>query len=156
MKKLLMVLVMAAVAGGAGYLIYKALVPKSSKMYEQYQAYIATIDQTRYSTNAGYRWEIDEGIRTRQAALASAYNADKRPDEAIVLLEGLIESMNKQQYILKKKVRRNSGQVALVAIYYARLADAYGLKHDEEKRAWALQKSKEYEAESARLEKLGK
>ncbi|MGE5172812.1 MAG: hypothetical protein ACM3MD_03175 [Betaproteobacteria bacterium] len=125
-------------------------------MYEQYQAYIATIDQAQYSTNASYRWEVDEGIRTRQAALASAYNADKRPDKAIVLLEGLIDSMNKQQYVLKKKVRRNSGQVALVAIYYARLADSYGLKHDEEKRAWALQKSKEYEAEAAQLEKCGK
>jgi hypothetical protein len=156
MKKLLIVLVLVAVIGGAGYLIYKALIPKSTTMYEQYQAYIATIDQTRYNTNAGYRWEVDDVIRTKQAALAAAYNADKKPDEAIAILKGLIASMNKQQYVLNKKVSRNSGQVELVAIYYARLADSYGLKHDEEKKAWALQQSNEYKAEAARLAQRGK
>ena len=156
MKKMLIVLILAAVTGGAGYLIYKALIPKSTTMYEQYQAYVATIDQTRYNTNAGYRWEVDDVIRTKQAALAAAYNADKKPDEAIAILEGLIASMNKQQYVLNKKVSRNSGQVELVAIYYARLADSYGLKHDEEKKAWALQQSNEYKAEAARLAQRGK
>ncbi len=156
MKKLFIVLVLAAVVGGAGYLLYKALIPKSTTMYEQYQEYIATIDQARYQANAGYRWGVDEELRTRQAALAAAYNADKKPDKAIALLEGLIESMNKQQYVLTKKVRRNSGQVELVAIYYSRLADSYALKHDEEKKAWALQKSSEYKAEAAKLAKSGK
>ncbi len=156
MKKFLIALVLAAVAGGAGYMIYKALIPKSTTLYEQFQAFLATIDQTRYNTNAGYRWEVDEGIRIRQAALAAAYNADKKPDEAIAILEGLIASMNKQQYVLDKKVSRNSGQVELVAIYYARLADSYGLKHDEEKKAWAMQQSNEYKAEAARLAQRGK
>jgi hypothetical protein len=156
MKKLFMILLMASVAVGAGYLIYRALIPKSDKLYEQYQAFAASIDQDRYRTNAAYRWEVDEELRIRQVVLASAYNADKRPDEAIVLLEGLIASMNKQQYVLDKRIRRNSGQVELVAIYYLRLADSYGMKHDEKKKAWALQKSDEYKAEAALLEKRGK
>ncbi len=156
MKKLLIVLVLVAVSGWSGYLIYKALIPKSTTLYEQYQTYLSTIDQARYKTNAGYRWEVTEGIRTRQAALAAAYNSDKKPDEAIAILEELIASMNKQQYVLNKKVRRNSGQVELVAIYYARLADSYSLKQDEEKKAWAMQKSNEYKAEAARLAQKGK
>ncbi len=154
--KFLIVLVLAAFAGWSGYKIYRALIPPSGILYEQYQAYIATIDQARYQANAGYRWGVDDELRTRQAALAAAYNADKKPDKAIALLEGLIESMNKQQYVLNKKVRRNSGQVELVAIYYSRLADSYALKHDEEKRAWAQQKSDEYKAEAARLSQKGK
>lgn len=156
MKKFFIVLVLTAAAAIAGYFIYKALIPKSTTLYEQYQAYIATIDQARYNANAGYRWEVDEGIRTRQAALAAAYNADKKPDEAIAILEGLIASMNKQQYVLNKKVVRNSGQVELVAIYYARLADSYALKNDEVKKAWAMQQSNEYKAEAARLAQRGK
>ena len=155
MKKLFMILVMVAVVGGSGFLIYQVLSPKSDKLYKQYQTFIASIDEIRYKTNAAYRFEVDEELRTRQVALASAYNADKRPDEAVILLEGLIASMNKQQYVLDKKVRRNSGQVELVAIYYKSLADSYGLKHDEEKKAWALQKSNEYQAEAAMLEKRG-
>jgi len=151
-----MILLIAAVAVGAGYLIYRALLPKSDKLLEQYHAFTATIDQARYQTNAGYRWEVDEELRVRQVALASAYIADNRPDEAIALLEGLIAAMNKQQYVLKKRIRRNSGQVELVAIYYQRLADAYGLKHDEKKKAWARQKSDEYKAEAASLEKRGR
>lgn len=152
MKKLFMILVIVAVAGGAGFLIYQALIPKSDKLYKEYQTLIATIDETRYKTNAAYRFDVDEELRTRRVAMASAYNADKRPDEAIVLLEGLIAAVNKQQYVLDTKVRRNSGQVELVAIYYKSLADSYDLKHDEEKKAWALQKSSEYQAEAAMLE----
>ncbi len=155
MKKLFMILLIASAAVGAGYLIYQALVPKSDKLLEQYQAFTATIDQARYRINAAYRWEVDEELRIRQVALASAYNADKRPDEAIVLLEDLIAGMNKQQYVLNKRIRRNSGQVELVAIYYQRLADSYGLKHDEKKKKWALQKSDEYKAEAALLSQRG-
>jgi hypothetical protein len=155
MKKLFMILLIASAAVGAGYLIYQALIPKSDKLLEQYQAFTATIDQARYQTNAAYRWEVDEELRTRQVALATAYNADERPDEAIVLLEGLIAGMNKQQYVLKKRIWRNSGQVELVAIYYQRLADSYGLKHDEKKKEWALRKCDEYKAEAALLEKRG-
>ncbi len=156
MKKFIIILFLAAVAGGAGYFIYKALIPKSTTLLEKYQEYLATVDQTRYQSNAGYRWAVDDEIRTRQAAIAAAYNEDKKPDPAIAILEGLIESMNKQQYVLNRKVRRNSGQVELVAIYYARLADSYALKHDEEKKAWALQKSAEYKAEAAQLAQKGK
>ncbi len=156
MKKFLIILVLAIAAAVAGYKIYKAMIPKSTTLYEQYQAYLATVDQARYSTNAGYRWEVDDVIRTRQAALAAAFNADKKPDEAIAILEELIASMNKPQYVLNKKVGRNSGQVELVAIYYARLAESYALKKDEAKRAWALQQSNEYKAEAARLSQKGK
>jgi hypothetical protein len=156
MKKLFQILLIASVVAGAGYLIYQALIPESDKLYKQYQTFAASIDQARYRTNAGYRWEVDDELRSRQVALASAYNADKRPDEAIVLLEGLIADMNKQQRVLDKRIRRNSGQVELVAIYYARLADSYGLKHDEKKKAWALQKSDEYKAELILLEKRGR
>jgi hypothetical protein len=155
MKKLFMILVMVAVVGGSGFLIYQVLTPKSDKLYKQYQTFIASIDETLYKTKASYRFEVDEEIRIRQVALASAYNVDKRPDEAIILLEGLIASVNKQQYVLDTKVRRNSGQVELVAIYYKSLADSYGLKHDEEKKAWALQKSNEYQAEAAMLANRG-
>jgi hypothetical protein len=151
MKRLFMVLLIVVVAVGSGYLIYRALIPKSDKLNEQYQAFMTTIDQTSYRTSARYRWEVDDKIRRWQFDLASAYNADKRPDEAIILLEGLIAAMNKQQYALDKKIPRNSGQVEWVAIYYAGLADSYRLKHDEEKTAWALQKSEEYRAEAARL-----
>jgi len=156
MKKLFKILLIMAVAGGSVFLIYQALTPKSDKLYKQYQDFIATIDETRYRTSAAYRFEVDEELGARRVALASAYNADKRPDEAIVLLEGLIASMNKQQYVLDKKVWRNSGQVELVAIYYERLAAAYGMKHDEKKKAWALQKSNEYKEEAFMLERRGK
>jgi hypothetical protein len=156
MKKLFKLLAMAAVVGGLGFLLYHALTPKSAKLYKEYQAFLATVDQTRYSTNAGYRYEVDDELAGRQLALATAYNADKKPDEAIALLEGLIASRNKQQSVLDKKVRRNSGQVELVAIYYERLATSYGLKNDEKKQAWALQKSNEYKEEAFTLEKRGR
>ncbi len=156
MKKYLIVLVLAGILGGAGYFIYKALIPKSTTLLEQYQQYLATVDQARYQANAGYRWGVDEELRTRQAALAAQYNADKKPDKAIAILEGLIESMNRQQYVLNKKVRRNSGQVELVAIYYSRLAESYALKKDEEKKSWAQQKSAEYKADAAELAQKGK
>jgi hypothetical protein len=68
-------------------------------------------------------------------------------------LESIIGSVNRPQYVHGRKTARNCGQVRLVAKYYSILSDAYGMKHDEKKRAWALKMSMHYETEAEQLRK---
>jgi hypothetical protein len=155
MKKNILVLVISIVVIASSVLIYHALTPKKSDiLYKQYEAFIASIDQVRYRASAGYRFEIDNKLTTWQVDLAQAFIEDKRPDDAIPLLEGLIESLNKDQYVLGEKVARNPGQVRYLAIYHEKLAACYDLKHDMSKKVWAMQKGDEYRREAARLERF--
>jgi hypothetical protein len=153
MKRVFLIVVLLSLAAVAVFLLYHAFIPTSDKLFAQYQEYIVSIDQPRYAASAAYRWEVDQELLSRQHALARAYNADRKPDSAIMFLEGLIETRNEQQYIFGRKLPRNAGQAALVAIYYELLANSYDMKHDEKKKTWALKKSKEYKEEALRLEK---
>lgn len=83
------------------------------------------------------------------------YSSMRKPGETIIYLETLIGSMNRPQYVQGRQATWNSGQVRLVAKYYSILSEAYGMKHDVKKQAWALNMSMHYEAEAEQLRKRG-
>lgn len=153
MKKLILALLVLATVGGAGYFLYQEPVPKSERLYEKYKKFTDALDQARYATDLSYREKIDRELHDRQEALAVAYINERKPDEAIILLETLIDSTNRPRYEHGSRVPRNSAQTRLVAGYYKMLSDAYGMKHDRKGRDRALKMSMHYRAEAERLRK---
>jgi hypothetical protein len=152
-KKFIIALLGLAIVGGAGYFLYEGSVPKSERLQAKYKKFTDSLDQSQYATDQSYRERINQELHDRQEALAVVYINEQKPDEAIIFLETLIRSMNGPHYVHGRQAPRNSGQAGLVAKYYTLLSDAYGMKYDEKKRAWALNMSMHYEAEAEQLRK---
>ncbi len=153
MKKLIIALLGLSIIGGAGYFLYEGSVPKSERLQAKYKKFTDSLDQNQYATDQSYRERINRELLDRQEALAFVYINEQKPNEAIIFLESIIGSVNRPQYVHGRQTARNSGQVRLVAKYLSILSDAYGMKHDEKKRAWALKMSMHYETEAEQLRK---
>lgn len=153
MKKFIIALLGLSIIGGAGYFLSEGSVPKSERLQAKYKRFTDSLDQSQYATDQSYRERINQELHDRQEALAFVFIDEQKPDEAIIYLETLIGSMNRPQYVQGRQAARNSGQVRLVAKYYSILSEAYGMRHDVKKRAWALKMSIHYEAEAEQLRK---
>lgn len=153
MKRILIIVIVLAAAGGVGFLIYTNLVSECDERYEQYSVFVSSIDQSLLSTDRYYRWEIGEQMVKRQADVAWACLSEEKPARAISMYKLLVESMNKPQYSLDVRLPRSSAQVKLVAVYYGLLAKAYGMQGDDAQQAAALKKQAQYEAEARRYKK---
>lgn len=153
MKKSIIAFLGLAIVGGAGYFLYEGSIPKSERLEAKYQKFSNSLDESQYATDQSYRERINQELHARQEALAVVYINEQKPDEAIIFLETLIGALNRQQYDHGHLAPRTSGQVRLVAKYYAMLSDAYGMKHDNRKQVWALDRSTHYATESEQLSK---
>ncbi len=151
MKKTGLIIIVLAFAGAAGYFWYQGTVPKSEKLYRTYVKFTDSLDQNRYATDLSYRENFDQKLQGMQDALAAAYIKERKPDEAIVLLDALIDSANRPRYEHGNRVPRNSAQASLVSDYYKMLSDAYGMKNDGKRRGLALKMSMHYKAEAEKL-----
>lgn len=153
MKKAFITAVILAAAIGAGMLVYSALVSECDDRYEQYELFVSAIDRSRFSSDGYYRWETGEQMTKRQADVAWACLSEKKPERAAAMYRLLIDSANKPQYALERRLPRSSAQVKLVAVYYGLLAQAYDMQGDEQQKAAALKKQAEFEAEADRFRK---
>ncbi len=153
MKKLIITLLVLGIIAGAGYFLHEGAVPKSERLFGKYKKFTASLDQSRYATDLSYRERMDRELQERQEALAVAYINDRKPDEAIMVLETLIDSANGPRYEHGSRVLSNSVQTSLVADYYKMLSDAYDMKHDRNGKEQALKMSMHYRAEAESLRK---
>jgi predicted Zn-dependent protease len=153
MKKGLIVLTILILSGGAGYLIYKSSLSKCDQLYKQYGEFLTSKDDNRYRSNSLYRREMNAKLKKQQYDAASACLHENKPDIAIMMFKSLIESENGPQFVLDQRTPRISPQVTMVALYYGRLAEAYGKAGDEGQKSDALKKQKEYQDEANRLKK---
>lgn len=153
MKKIFLVFLVLTIAGTAGYFWYQGSAPKSERLYRTYEKFTDSLDREQYAVDLSYRDTFDRELQNHQDALAAAYLSERRPDEAIVLLETLIDTANRPRYEHGNRVPRNSAQAGLVADYYKMLSDAYGMKNDWKGKGRALKLSMRYRAEAEQLRK---
>ncbi len=152
MKKLVLAFLVLAIVG-AGYFWFQKAVPKSERLYGKFAKFTISLERDRYATDLSYRDTFDRELQDLQDALAAAYLNEKKPDEALVLLDTLIENANSPRYEHGNRVPRNSAQAGLVADYYKMLSDAYGMKNDWKGRGQAMKMSMRYRAEAEQLRK---
>jgi len=152
MKKALISLIVLAVVGGVGFLIYRNSISKCDQLYKKYGTFISSMDDHRYGSNSLQRWQVNQELRKQQNDVASVCLNEKKAEIAISMYELLIDSENGVQYVIDQRMPRISPQVKMVAIYYRQLAEAYGVKGDEDKKVDALKKQKQYEEEAKLLE----
>jgi len=149
MKKVFIVLVFFA-AGAIGFAVYWT-VTECDREYEKYRNYVSLIDGPRFSTSSPYQWEVLQNLRKKQDDLLDICFDKRHMHIAIEMLESLINDLNGPQYVFDRKLRRNSAQVKLVSIYYRKLATAYDVQGDQEKKERALKNAQKHEAEAARI-----
>lgn len=153
MKKIILLSLVVMIVGAAGYFWYQNSVPKSERLYRGYEKFTDSLDMNRYATDLTYRDSFDRELQNLQDALATAYLNEGKPDEAIVLLEALIDAANRPHYEHGNRLVRNSAQAGLVADYYTMLSDAYGMKNDWKGKGQAMKLSMRYRAEAEQLRK---
>ena len=149
MKKILFVLVLLA-AGAIGFAVYWTAT-ECDREYEKYRNTVLLIDSHRFSTSSPYQWEVVQDLRKKQDNLLDICFDKRHMRIAIEMLESLIHDLNGPQYVFDRKLPRNSAQVKLVSIYYSKLAAAYEVQGDRERKERALTNAKKYEAEAARM-----
>jgi hypothetical protein len=149
LKKYLFVLIVLA-AGAIGFTVYWNMT-ECDREYEKYRDHVSLIDAQRLSTSRQYQWDVSQDLQKRQDALLDICFDKRHMPIAIELLEGLIAGLNKPQYLFERKLRRNSAQVKLVSIYYRKLAAAYEVQGNREKKEQALKNAQRYEAEAVRI-----
>ena len=149
MKKVLFVLVLLATVA-IGFAVYWTAT-ECDREYEKYRNYVSLIDRHRFSTSSPYQWEVLQDLRKKQDDLLDICFDKRHLHIAIEMLESLIHDLNGPQYVFDRKLPRNSAQVKLVSIYYRKLAAAYEVQGDQEKKERALRNAQKYEAEAARM-----
>jgi hypothetical protein len=149
MKKVFIVLVFLA-AGAIGFAVYWTAT-ECDREYEKYRNTVSLIDGHRFSTSSPYQWEVLQDLRKKQDDLLDICFDKRHMHIAIEMLESLIGDLNGPQYVFDRKLPRNSAQVKLVSIYYRKLAAAYEVQGDQERKERALNNAKKHEAEAARM-----
>ena len=149
MKKVLFVFVLLA-TGAIGFAVYWTAT-ECDREYEKYRNTVFLIDGQRFSTSSPYQWEVLQDLRKKQDDLLDICFDKRHMHIAIEMLESLIHDLNGPQYVFDRKLPRNSAQVKLVSIYYRKLAAAYEVQGDRERKERALTNAKKYEAEAARM-----
>jgi len=149
MKKVLFVFVLLA-AGAIGFAVYWTAT-ECDREYEKYRNTVLLIDGQRFSTSSPYQWEVLQDLRKKQDDLLDICFDKRHMHIAIEMLESLIRDLNGPQYVFDRKLPRNSAQVKLVSIYYRKLAAAYEVQGDQERKEGALNNAKKHEAEAARM-----
>jgi hypothetical protein len=146
----LVVLLMSVVA----YAVYYAFTPEpeSAKIKKQYNSHLKSQDKSKFSKDTSYRTTYQKKSTDFQISLAVAYNLEKKPDDAIVLIEELIKQNQDPQYrLFGRLMPRGSWVYGFDAHYYEILADAFELKKDNESRDRALKNKYQALAEEKRL-----
>ncbi len=131
MKTYLRIAVLSVVAAAVlftVYLVRQASVPQSAIIaMERYKIY-ASRDKGRMESDRLYALDIQEKLDFLDYRLAVACNAEDKPDEAITVLQKLI---NNEEAKGKSGTPRRARSYLNEARYYEALKESYDLKRDE-------------------------
>ncbi len=152
-KALWSALAMLVMTSGA-YAVYYALIPEteSEKIKKQYNHHLLSRNESKV-LNGNISQEIYERkSKEFQISLALAYNREKKPDEAIALIEELISKNSGPPFrLFGRSMPRGSWVYGFDAHYYEMLANAFELKKDIDNRDKATMNKKRALAEEKRL-----
>ncbi len=132
------------------FIFYRGWESECDRLYGEYKTYVSSTDDHRYIINSLYRQEVDDELYNKESSLGLACLHTK-PEVSIMVFKGLVESLNRPQFILGQKMRRSSAQVSRVALYYDFLASAYESKGYSGMRDDALKNKMKFEKEAANL-----
>lgn len=131
MKTYLRIAVLSVVAAAVlftAYLVRQASAPQSAIVaMERYKVY-ASRDKGRMESDRLYALDIQEKLDFLDYRLAVACNEEDKPDEAITVLQKLI---NNEEAKGKNGAPRRARSYLNEARYYEALKESYDLKHDE-------------------------
>jgi len=125
----------------AAFAVYHTFIPEteSDAVRSQYKSHLHALDETKFQKDFKYRAAYERKSKEFQIALALAYNRDKKPDDAIVIIEELIKQNRDTQYrLFGRLMPRGSWVYGYDANYYEMLANAFDLKKDNDSRNKAL------------------
>lgn len=151
MKKVVGIIAVMAVLGAVLYAARQAATPRSVGLEKSYKALVEAIDEVRFLKDSFYRSQQNREIRNVMTDLASAYMHEEKPDLAIPLWRTLIEMFEGPQFEYGMKMPVTSAQLELQALYYERLAEAYGKTGEAENRKKAEAKVTNIKARAVRL-----
>jgi uncharacterized protein YxeA len=141
MKKALWTTLAVLVTCVVAYVLYYAFTPEpeSATIRKQYNSHLKTRDENKFSKDNSYRTMYQKKSTDFQISLAVAYNLEKKPDDAIVLIEELIKQNRDPHYrLFGRLMPRGSWAYGFDAHYYEMLANAFDLKKDSNSRDKAL------------------
>ncbi len=151
MKKVIGIIAVVAVLGVVLYAARQAATPRSAGFEKRYKALVEAIDEGRFLKDSFYRSQQNREIRDVMTDLASAYMYEEKPDLAIPLWRTLIEMFEGPQFEYGRKMPVTSAQLELQALYYERLAEAYGKAGEAENGKKAEAKVTNIKARAVRL-----
>jgi predicted Zn-dependent protease len=154
MKKALWTVLTVLVMSVVAYVIYCACIPESesAKIRKQYNGHLQSLDKSKFPEDSMYRTSYQNKSTDFQIALALAYNREKKPDDAIMLIEELIRQNKDPHYrLFGRLMPRGSWFYGFDAHYYEMLANAFDLKKDNDSRDKALMNKNQALSEEKRL-----
>jgi hypothetical protein len=155
MKTYLRLTILAAVSAAillaVFYLVRQATVPQSSIIEKERNRLYASRDLNRLANDPVYAVELEDKLALLDYWRAAAYNAEKKPDKAIAILQRLI---NDEEAGEKGGIPRRSRSYMHEADYYEALKGSFELKHDPAEVNKALDRYTQLKAKAAELKKL--
>jgi len=154
MKKALWIALTVLVISVAAYAVYCAFRPvsESENISKQYHSHLQSLDESKFPKDYKYRTMYESKSKDFQISLALAYNREKKPDDAIVIIEELIKQNRDPQYrLFGRLMPRGSWVYKFDANCYEMLANAFDLKKDIDSRDKALNNKYQALAQEKRL-----
>jgi hypothetical protein len=154
MKRAVWSVLVIVVVSAVAYAVYSAVTPatESDKIRKQYNRHLQSRDESKFPQDNINRSIYEKLSKEFQVSLALAYNREKKPDEAIVLIEELIKQNDEPPFrLFGRLMPRGSWVYGFDANYYEMLANAFELKKDNDSRDNALKKKDQARAEEKRL-----
>ena len=142
MRKALWITTLAVVLiGTIIYGVYLFSIPASEKINKQYLNHLKSWNDDKAKENPAYRYEFQSKSEELQVNLAFAYSNEKKYDDAINVIEHLLQENRELHYGQRGQIRlRGSWFYRIEARYLGMLADIYHLKNDFNRRDEALKK----------------
>lgn len=119
----------AVVAVLLGLLLFRqAVKPESAIIAGERNKFAASQEKQRMETDPAYASEFQSTLRFLDYRLAVAYNKEKKPDDAIAVLEKLVSGEEAKD---KSGALRSSRSYLDEVQYYETLEESYLLKNDQ-------------------------
>jgi hypothetical protein len=111
------------------FVVKQTSAPESMIIAKERDRIYSSRDKTRVEKDPLYVRELQDKLQFLDYRLAVAYNAENKPDEAISVIQRLI---NDEEAKGKTGTMRRSRSYLNEALYYEELKKSYDLKHEED------------------------
>ena len=135
----------------AVYLVRQAAVPQSAIIAKERNTLYASRDKERMANDPIYAGELEDKLALLDYWMAVAYNGENKPDQAIAILQRLI---NDEEARGKGGMPRRSRSYMHEANYYEALKGSFELKQEAAEVNKALDRYTQLKIKAAELKKL--